>query len=153
MRVLLDTNLLTRIANPTHTQTRDLAEKSIDMLRKNGHVACLVPQNLYEFWAVATRPLEANGLGMSVDDARSEVDALLQLFHVFQDERAIFSRWLDLVTGHDTKGKASHDARLVAAMLRHGLTHLLTFNDGDFSRYSDVKAVTPEGVVSGAVSL
>ncbi len=29
-----------------------------------------------------------------------------------------------------------HDARLTAAMLVHGLTHILTFNISDFARYT-----------------
>lgn len=36
------------------------------------------------------------------------------------------------------KGKNAHDARLVAAMVRHGLTHILTFNAQDFSRYRGI---------------
>lgn len=36
-----------------------------------------------------------------------------------------------------------HDARLVAAMLSHKLTHILTFNAKDFRRYSEIEVVTP----------
>ena len=39
-----------------------------------------------------------------------------------------------------------HDARLVAAMLVHGLTHILTFNIADFARYSEITAVNPPTV-------
>ncbi|MEI6442036.1 MAG: hypothetical protein WCO29_02610 [Nostocales cyanobacterium ELA583] len=34
-----------------------------------------------------------------------------------------------------------HDARLVAVILAHGLTHILTFNISDFKRYSN--QITP----------
>jgi hypothetical protein len=40
-------------------------------------------------------------------------------------------------------GKNAHDARLVAAMRVHGLTHLLTFNAQDFRRYPGINVVTP----------
>lgn len=40
------------------------------------------------------------------------------------------------------------DARLVAAMKRHGTSHLLTFNDGDFARFSDITVVNPEAATS-----
>jgi hypothetical protein len=33
--------------------------------------------------------------------------------------------------------------RLVAAMLVHGITHILTFNTKDFARYSEIIAVNP----------
>jgi hypothetical protein len=36
-----------------------------------------------------------------------------------------------------------HDARLVAAMIAHGVTHVLTANVKDFARYPTVTAVAP----------
>ena len=40
-------------------------------------------------------------------------------------------------------GKPTHDARLVALMLEHGVTHLLTFNSGDFNRYQEIGVIDP----------
>jgi predicted nucleic acid-binding protein len=40
-----------------------------------------------------------------------------------------------------------HDARLVAAMRVHSVKRILTFNDKDFARYTDIAAVHP-GTVS-----
>ena len=37
-----------------------------------------------------------------------------------------------------------HDARLAAAMLAHGLTHILTFNADDFRRYPGIVPITPD---------
>ena len=36
-----------------------------------------------------------------------------------------------------------HDARLVAVMLSHGVTHLLTFNTGDFASFTNISLVHP----------
>lgn len=36
-----------------------------------------------------------------------------------------------------------HYARLVAAMLAHSLTQILTFNTNDFTRYSEITTVHP----------
>jgi len=47
-------------------------------------------------------------------------------------------------------GKPSHDARLVAAMLAHGVTHILTFNDTDFRRYAGITPVVPAAIAAGA---
>ena len=41
-----------------------------------------------------------------------------------------------VVVDYDVKGKNAHDARLVAAMLRQDVSHLLTFNDQDFAALS-----------------
>ena len=68
-----------------------------------------------------------------------------------RDERGIFTHWLPLVCSYDVKGKNTHDAQLAAAMLRHGLTHILTFNPLDFARFSAITAVTPDEILSGKV--
>jgi predicted nucleic acid-binding protein len=39
-----------------------------------------------------------------------------------------------------------HDARLVAAMRVHGVKRILTFNDKDFARYTDIEAEHPRSV-------
>ncbi len=79
MRILLDTNLLTRCAQPDHVQHR-AAIAAIETLTVRQETLCLVPQNLYEFWVVATRPLGENGLGMSVADASTRLGDLEQAF-------------------------------------------------------------------------
>jgi hypothetical protein len=65
---------------------------------------------------------------------------------LLRDERSIFERWLDLVRAQRIKGKQAHDARLAAAMQRHTLTHILTFNGEDFTRYLGVQVLDPEKV-------
>lgn len=42
---------------------------------------------------------------------------------------------------YGVSGVQVHDARLVAALLANGLTHILTFNASDFARYA------PTGIV------
>jgi predicted nucleic acid-binding protein len=46
----------------------------------------------------------------------------------------------------DVLGKNAHDTRLVAAMLVHGVTHLLTFNVTDFSRFPGLTVLDPATV-------
>lgn len=90
---------------------------------------------------------------MSAAEAEAELTALKRLFRFLQDERAIYPEWERLVTSLDVKGKKTHDARLVAAMTRHGVTHLLTFNVVDFRRYSSIAILPPGEVVAGVVPL
>jgi predicted nucleic acid-binding protein len=52
------------------------------------------------------------------------------------------------VVAHSVAGVQVHDARLVAAMLVHGVLRLLTLNDRDFGRYSGISVVHPRDVVS-----
>ena len=48
----------------------------------------------------------------------------------------------------EDNGKQAQDAHLVAAMLVHKVTHLLTFNDGDFRRFTEITVVNPQHIIS-----
>ena len=106
-----------------------------------------MPQVLYEYWVVATRPTDLNGLGLSVDLVASKLDELRKLFSFLQDERAIFATWFDLVSSFKVAGKSAHDARLVAAMKRHSIPAILTWNARDFRRYESITVWTPDGLL------
>ena len=84
-----------------------------------------------------------NGLGLSVAEARTAVDEFILTFLLLRDERGIFNYWIDLVTVNSVAGKVGHDARLVAAMSRHGISHLKTFNGADFARFNAIAALSP----------
>jgi hypothetical protein len=102
-----------------------------------------VPQNLYEFWVVATRPIAANGLGLSAAEADSELTCFEALFPQLADTPALLPEWRRLVRCHGILGKSGHDARLVAALLTHGLTHVLTFNVADFAHFPGITVLDP----------
>jgi predicted nucleic acid-binding protein len=64
MTILVDTNVLLRLsvsAHPMHGASRNAIVK----LQANGERLVIVPQNIYEYWVVATRPLAQNGMGRS----------------------------------------------------------------------------------------
>ena len=149
MRVLLDTNILLRIAEPIHA-AHATAVTAVEMLHDTGHELYLVPQNVYEFWSVATRSVARNGQGKSVAQAEDLVRRFVNLFHLLLDERTIYATWLELVVEHEIAGVTSYDARLAAAMRRHGLDHLLTFNADDFRCYPHVGILEPDTVVASA---
>jgi predicted nucleic acid-binding protein len=144
MAVLLDTNILIRLMNPQSPQAV-IAEGALSALRTSGEELQITSQNLVEFWAVATRPVAENGLGLSVEQAFKEVSALKSLF-VLLPEIPLQSEWERLVTQYSVSGKGCHDARLVAAMMVHGTLTILTFNMQDFSRYDRITVLDPRAV-------
>ncbi|HEY3241822.1 MAG TPA: PIN domain-containing protein [Phycisphaerae bacterium] len=146
MRILIDTNLIARLAEPDHTD-HGAALQAVKGILARGDEPCVVPQVIYEFWVVATRPAAANGFGMSARQAQAEIARARKIFSLLRDERAIFQQWERLVMELDVKGKKAHDARLVAAMHRHALTHILTFNAADFARYPGITAITPDDLL------
>jgi len=147
MNVLLDTNILARSAQTGHPQQQTAAD-AVAALRSQGAALCIVPQNLYEFWVICTRPKSANGLGKTAVEAATELANAKALFRLLDDTPAVLPAWEQLVTAHAVLGKNAHDARLVAAMLVHGVTHLLTFNDADFRRFTAITVLTPALVLA-----
>ena len=63
------------------------------------------------------------------------------LFTLLLDERGVYSNWMQLMRVHEVRGKVVHDSRLIAAMQRHGLTHLLTFNGEHFKRFTSITVI------------
>jgi predicted nucleic acid-binding protein len=51
-----------------------------------------------------------------------------------------------LVIAYTVRGVQVHDARLAAIMKAYGVNHILTLNQPDFLRYSDIQAVHPNQV-------
>lgn len=145
MSYLVDTNVLLRYAQKNHPMRPD-ARRALLALRKQGEDLCIIPQNIIEFWAVATRPSADNGLGLTVDEATRETKKLKRIFRLRPDSAAIFAEWEKIVSQYQVTGKPTHDARLVAAMVAHKMTHILTFNTKDFKRFAEITAVDPTGV-------
>lgn len=121
--------------------------RSVSVLASRRDELHVIAQNLIEFWAVATRPITANGLGLTVAQAEQELTKLRALFTILPDTADILPEWEQLVVTHQVLGKQAHDARLVAAMSVHNLTNLLTFNDGDFKRFTEIIVVNPRDVL------
>ena len=152
MRIALDTNVLLRLDDSGHVQHAD-ALSAVEELAANGHEMILVPQVLYEYWVVATRPAEVNGLGLDAARADQLISEWLNVFTLLRDERKVFRFWRELVTRHDVKGKNAHDARIVAAMQRHCVSHLLTLNVADFTRFTVIQAWALVDILSGKHTL
>ncbi len=148
MKVLLDTNIVLRMiaqGDALHGKTT----KAISLLEATDHQLFIVPQVLYEFWVVATRPRSANGGGCSAAEAKIAVRQILDVFPLLHDTPEVFTNWLQLVGQHQVLGKLAHDTRLVAAMMTHGVKALLTFNTADFARFDHITALSPVKVVGG----
>jgi predicted nucleic acid-binding protein len=145
MKYLLDTNILLRLRQKNHPMHLD-AFNAVRLLKRKQQALCIFPQNLVEFWVVATRPIAVNGLGLSFPLALREIKLLKTLFVLYEDNSDIFSQWEKLIQKYQVMGKQAHDTRLVAAMISHQIDHVLTFNTDDFKKYSEVTAVEPKKI-------
>jgi predicted nucleic acid-binding protein len=139
---LADTNIVVRFANKASAQHK-LVYHTVGALWRKQLPIHITPQVCAEFWSVATRPADVNGLGWTVEETREVLNSLLELFPLLPDTPDIFGHWLTLVTKHKVQGKQVHDAHLVAAMQTHSIEHLLTLNAEDFKRYAEITPVHP----------
>lgn len=147
MNAILDANILVRTTDPTDSQ-HSMAKVAVTTLRTQGYLLCIVPQSLYEFWVVATRPKDKNGLGLSADECVQEIKAFKSYYPLLLDQPTIYSEWETLVSLHACCGKVAHDARYVAAMKSHGIAHLVTFNSADFVRYPGIVVHDPRTIAA-----
>jgi predicted nucleic acid-binding protein len=146
MSVLVDTNVLLRRTQPDHP-SHTAAVESVARLLSAGETVYCTPQNIAEFWNVATRPTENNGLGFSAAMAWGEVTNIERALTLLPDSPAAHDEWKRLVIEHGVLGAKVYDARLVAAMNVHGVTRILTFNTADFARYP-IEAINPATVAT-----
>lgn len=147
--ILLDTNVLGRMTDSTDPQCA-AARRAVHTLLAQRQQLIVVPQNLYEFWAVATRkpgppPAGQNGLGMTCEQASQWLRFFQRRFMLYTDRVDLADRWHALVKALGIKGLKSHDARLVAAMESYGISRLLTFNAGDFIGFA-ITVVDPGSI-------
>jgi predicted nucleic acid-binding protein len=147
VRVLLDTNILLRLLNPADPEYV-VVRSAVDALVARGDQLCFVAQNLVEFWNVCTRPAGKNGFGLTGAEADVLAKLIESRFMFLPDTARIHTEWRRLVPACSVAGVQVHDARLVAAMLAHGVPQSLTLNDRDFSRYPGISAVHPRDVAA-----
>lgn len=143
---LADTNLLLRLADPASPQ-HPVATNALARLLRQGDEVFLTSQNFIEFWAVVTRPVEANGFGWSCERASREVAELQERFPLLPEIPKIFPLWLELVKQWPVHGKRVHDARLVAVLKAHSILHLITFNTADFAAFPFLSCVHPASLI------
>lgn len=149
MTVVMDANILVRVADLS-APLRSVAVAAIAALFASGDDPSIVPQSLYEFWVVATRPKSLNGLGLTPQQCQAEIATFRRYYPLLADTPNVLTEWEALVVAHSCRGKVAHDARYVAAMNAHGVTRLLTFNTADFARYPHITVLDPHAVAASA---
>lgn len=147
MSCLIDTNVILRFFDMADPRNPEIVQ-SLDAITKASEETYVCAQVLIEYWVVATRPREANGLGLSISDADRNLDRIEALFPCLPEPPDIGGRWREIVRQHSVRGKQAHDARLAALMQAHGVKHLLTLNSQDFTRYEGIIPLSPAEALS-----
>lgn len=145
MVYLTDTNVLLGVAHRVEARY-PIVQEAVHKLWADGHELQTTSQNFSEFWNVSTRPANRNGFGRTPSEADVLLQDLERLFPLLQDSPDVYPEWRQLIVKYNVSGVQVHDARLVAAMIVHDITHILTFNTKDFVRYEreGIIAINPE---------
>ena len=142
---LVDTNILLRIARRSDPQHK-LVDAALSRLAGQGTSLYFTHQNIAELWNAMTRPVARNGLGLTVAEVERQVQAIEAGMSLLPDSDAVYREWRRIVVNCNMSGVQVHDARLAASMQVHGVSHILTLNVTDFSRFKGLTAVHPDTV-------
>jgi hypothetical protein len=83
-------------------------------------------------------------MGLSAAEADLDFQEFCRAFVVLAEPPDMAVRWHDLASRYAVHGRGAHDTRLVALMLAHGVTDVLTLNSADFARYTEITCFAPE---------
>ena len=78
-----------------------------------------------------------------METAIADVRRFRQVFHVAEDRPVVLDRLLTLLGAHHGAGRPVYDTNIVATMLEHGISRLLTFNAADFRRFARIIELEP----------
>jgi len=149
MAYLVDTGVLLRAFDRDAAEHATILQATRALLNR-GEELFVAVQNLAEFWNVSTRPRDKNGLELPVETVSRRLRVIERLSTVVSENAESFQEWERLVMAHRVLGVKVHDARLVSVMLVSNVPTVLTLNERDFQRYSEVSAVTPKDVLAQA---
>ena len=142
---LIDTNVLLRLSRRGDPQ-HDVIHAALGDLDSQGAEFYFSLQNIAEFWNVCTRPTEQNGYGLSIDETSRRVEVIERTMTLLPDNDQVYACWRRLVVNNNVRGVQVHDARLAALMEVYGVPCILTLNQPDFSRYTQVQAIHPSSI-------
>lgn len=110
---------------------------ALDQARQQRQELWISRQILREYLAIVTRP-QRDVPPLAVADALTDADRFEGDYNVAEDGPEVFSELCRLLARIPVGGKQVHDANIVATMLAHGETRLLTFNAADFRRFGSL---------------
>ena len=133
--MFVDTNVFVNSRIPD-APDHDAARARLDQALRGGEPLRISRQIVREYLAVVTRP-QTWTAGITREDALDDARRLLNGFEILEDGPVVTASLIALCREVPAGGAQIHDANIVATMLAHGESRLLTFNVSDFRRYGD----------------
>ncbi|MBN1961225.1 MAG: PIN domain-containing protein [Deltaproteobacteria bacterium] len=139
-RIFCDTNVLLTAVDCK----RSLHKKALRVLNNlpnEGIELCISGQIIREFIAVSTRPINVNGLGLTLQQALENTKAVLKRSTLLAETEAVTNQLLQIIVAAGCEGKQIHDANIAATMQIHRINQLVTDNIAHFRRYRDIDLI------------
>ena len=89
-------------------------------------------------------------MGFSIESTDRYVIRLERFFTILPDSMQVIQNWRQLVVAHAVRGVQVHDTRLVATMKAYNIPRIVTFNIGDFARFSEIEVIHPQSYAHGS---
>ena len=141
--VMVDTNIMLSASNSNradHVASHRVFSSALEM---GVHLATC-GQILREYLVVATRPMEVNGLGLSLKDALINLEWFRKRMVYLEEPESVHHTLVRLIDSHKITGKRIHDINIVAIMNQFSIHTLLTNNAGDFDLIPDLEIIGPQ---------
>ena len=135
-RCMIDTNVLV-YSTVTSCPLYSEASQYLAQLLDNGIELCITPQIIREYLVVLTRG-DIFERKFTTVEALGELWAIRPTFTLLDETREVTQYLFDLVQRYQIRGKAIHDANIVASMLAHRVMRLMTYNFRDFRIFQEI---------------
>jgi predicted nucleic acid-binding protein len=133
-RVMLDSCVLIAATDESRKDYHD-ARTVLQVWPATGASLYISGQILREYLTAVTRPPAANGLGLPLADALDNVRAFRERAVLLAETGKVVDRLQALLREVACRGKAVHDANVIATVLAHGIPAVVTSNLADFARF------------------
>ncbi|MDR0625657.1 MAG: PIN domain-containing protein [Bifidobacteriaceae bacterium] len=130
-RVFLDTNVFLAAVDLARPE-KPHAVRVLKEWPAAGVALYTSTQVMREFLVVATRPTDANGLGLTLADALSNASEFAQVATVLPETLATWRKLLAVLPDSSISGARIHDANIAACALANGISTVVSANTADF---------------------
>lgn len=139
--VFVDSNLLV-FAKQALSPFNSQATAKLQDLAAAGHALWISRQVLREYLVAMSHPATLTK-PVSMADLIADVQDFERQFQIAEDGPGVTSQLLNLLSIVPCLSKKIHDANIVATMVSHGISNLVTHNVADFNRYAGHIRVIP----------
>jgi len=139
--VFVDTNFWVAKIVKDHV-FHERAEAKLNDLVAQEELLCISAQIIRELISVCTLGRNLSR-ALTRDELQQQTEALIAQTVFLGESEASTRKLIELGSRYQVIGKQIHDANIVATMLTHGVTHLVSFNPDDFKRFTEIEVIVP----------